>query len=119
MAEKRSRYQQMEFFMTCALAADAVLFVFYLIFAGTGIVWLKVVTAVLAILLSGVCLYFLYVTHELLHQRSFWMSVSAAAVILCILMSLILNYPSPNPYKKDADKPDEPASTYVWLADKL
>jgi len=119
MADNKTRYKKMEFMMTCALGADALFFVLYLLFAGLGIVWLKVVLAILAILLSGACLYFLYITHELLHQRSLWMSASAAAIALCILVSLVLNFPSPNPYKKDVTGQASPSSTYVWTADKL
>jgi len=36
-----------------------------------------------------------------------WMSVSAAAVVLCLLFSLILNMPSPNPYKATETQPIE------------
>lgn len=100
MARRRNRYQELERYMTYALVADAALFLLYLIFAGLGVIWLKVILAIFVILLSGLCLAYLYVSKELLRQRSFWMSVGAAAVLVCVLFSLILNFPSPNPYKK-------------------
>lgn len=90
----------MERYMTYALLADLVIFVLYLIAAGTGIIWLKVITAIIAILLSGLCLAFLYLSQELLRPRSLWMSAAAAAIAVCVLFSLILNFPSPSPYKQ-------------------
>ena len=90
---KNQRYKVMEWYMTYTLIADLGLFLLYLIFAGFGIVWLKVVTAILAILISLGCLAYLYLTQELLRRRSFWMTTAAAAILLCTLMSLILNYP--------------------------
>lgn len=100
------RYKQMEQYMTYALFADAVLFILFLIFAGLGIIWLKVITAILCILLSGACLALLYLSKELLKQRSLWMSTAAAAIIVCLLFSLILNFPCPNIYKKDTNEPE-------------
>ena len=100
MAKRSSRYKKMERYMTYALIADALLFLLFMIFAGLGVAWLKIILAICAILLSGLCLAFLYITKELLRQRSFWISVGAAAILVCVLFSLILNFPSPNPYKK-------------------
>ncbi len=97
MGGNRNRYKQMERYMTYAMIADGILFLLYLLYAGLGITWLKVIAAILAILLSGLCLYYLYISKELLRQRSLWMTVAAAAVIICILASLILNFPSPKP----------------------
>ncbi|MBQ9167679.1 MAG: hypothetical protein IJX67_04635 [Oscillospiraceae bacterium] len=103
MAKKHNRYKDMELKLTAALIADAVIFILYLLFAGLGIIWLKVITAILAILVSGLCLALLYFSGELLRQRSLWMSVGFGAVVICLLFSLILNYPSPNKLK-DTDK---------------
>lgn len=93
------KYQQLQQFLTYGIIAAAVLFVLYLVFAGLGIIWAKVVAAVLAILISFACLALLYLRKELLRQRSLWMTVAAAAIIVCLLFSLILNFPSPNKYK--------------------
>lgn len=103
MASNRIRYRQMERYMTYALIADAALFLFYLLFAGLGVVWLKAITAVLAIVLSAACLAYLYISRELLRRRSLWMTVGAAAVIVCIVISLLLNFPSPNAVKDSSN----------------
>ena len=92
---KKSRYKAMETVVTAALCLDAVIFLAYLIFAGFGLVALKVTAVVLCVLISGAVLYFLYITRELLRKRSIWMTLGAACIILCILVSLILNFPSP------------------------
>ena len=92
---KKSRYKAMETVVTAALCLDAVIFLAYLIFAGFGLVALKVTAVVFCVLISGAVLYFLYITRELLRKRSIWMTLGAACIILCILVSLILNFPSP------------------------
>lgn len=105
MAKRRNRYKEMERYMGFALAGDLLLFIAFLIASGCGITWLKVIFSILAIILSGLCLVYLYLTKELLRERSLWMSVSAAAIVICIIFSLILNFPSPNPYKQN--EPEE------------
>ena len=97
MARLKSRFKKMEFYITIALCVDAAIFLAYLIFAGMGLLALKIIAAVLCIALSGAALYQLFVSHELLRRRSLWMSLAAACIILCILISLLLNFPSP-PY---------------------
>ena len=91
----KSRYKAMETVVTAALCLDAVLFLLYLIFAGSGLVAMKITMLVLCVLISGAVLYFLYITRELLRKRSIWMTLAAACIIICILASLILNFPSP------------------------
>ncbi len=95
MAGRSNRYRKMEQYMTCAIVADAVLFVLYLIFAGRGIVWAKVLFAIIAIIVAALILVYLYMTREMFRRRSLWMSTAAAAVVICTLFSLILNYPRP------------------------
>ena len=105
MAHKPNRYRIMERYMTYALCLDTVLFVLYMIAAGNGIIWLKVILTLLCLALSGALLWFLYVTRELLRQRSLWITTGACAIVLCLFFSLILNFPSPNKYKQpDAQK---------------
>ena len=111
MANNRIRYRQLERYMTYALIADAALFLFYLLFAGLGIVWLKVTIAVLAIVLSAACLAYLYLSQELLRRRSLWMTAGAAAVLICILASLLLNFPSPG-VAKDSSKSSDAQTAY-------
>lgn len=92
---KRSRYKDLERGMTVLLLAATVDFILYLIFAGTGILWLKVLTAIFAILLPVLCLAFLYLCKELLRQRSLWLTMGFFGVFLCTIVSLIANYPCP------------------------
>ncbi len=100
MPERRNRYKEMEKKMTIVLLADVLLFIFYMLAAGNGIVWLKVTLAIIAILISGLCLGFLYLTKELNKPRSLWMTATAGAVVICLVFSLLLNFPSPNPLKQ-------------------
>lgn len=113
MARKNS-YQQMQWYMTYALIAAAGIFLLYLVFASFGIIWLKVVTAILAILISFASLAYLYMTKELLRPRSLWMTTAAGAIIVCLLFSLILNFPSPNKYKNAQADTNETAAVLVW-----
>ncbi len=99
MAAKQSRYKSMERMMTYGLCADAALFILYMIFAGMGIIWLKVILAIFSLLISAAILTLLYLSRELTTRRSQWITAGAAALALCLLLSLILNFPSPNPYK--------------------
>ena len=93
MAMKPNKYKAFEQFMTVALCADAVVFILYMIFAGLGIIWLKVITSILVILICSAVLAFMYMTGELLKRRSLWITTAAASILVCLLFSLMLNYP--------------------------
>ena len=95
MAERRNRYKQLEQYMTLALVADVGLFVLYMIFAGSGVVWLKVFFAILCFLISAGCIAVLFFSQELLRARSMWMTVAAGSIVVVLLLSMILNFPSP------------------------
>lgn len=110
MPNQQNRYKTMERTMCLALAADLILFIAYLIAAGNGILWMKVIFSILTIILAVLCLAFLYLTGELRKQRSLWMGTAAAAIVICLLFSLILRFPSPSPYKQ-ADNPGSNTST--------
>ncbi len=97
MADRRNRYRQLEQVVSLALLGAFALFIFYLIAAGNEIVWLKAVLSVLIFLICAGCLGFLFLSQELLRPRSLWMTLAAAAIALCLLLSLILHYPCPNP----------------------
>lgn len=97
MRKHNNRYKQMELKMSCVLIANLFLFIIFLFAAGFGVIWLKVITAIIAIIASILCLGFLYLSQELLRRRSFWMTTAAAAILICTLFSLILGYPSPVP----------------------
>ena len=95
MNSKKTRYKKMEAIVTGVLCVDTVIFVAYLLFAGSGMVAMKAVTAIFALLISGAVLYFLYMTRELLRRRSIWMTLASACIILCLIASLILHFPAP------------------------
>ena len=97
MQNKKARYKKMELLITIALCLNTAIFLAFLIVSGIGLTAYKVVTAIACILISGAILYNLYKTRELLRRRSLWMSLAAACIILCILISLLLSFPSP-PY---------------------
>ena len=115
MAKRNNRYKIVDKYMTYALIADGAIFLLYLLFAGFGVLWGKVLFAVLGILLSAACLGFLYLTQELLRKRSLWMTAGAAAVIICILVSLICNIPSPKPVYQPMDNQDTAAVYHIDL----
>ena len=98
MHSNGNRYKDMERSVSLILLADLLLFIFYLIAAANGVIWLKVILFILATLLSVLCLLFFHYTKELGKQRSLWMVTAFAAIVICLLFSVILNYPSPNPY---------------------
>ena len=105
MANKPNRYKVMERYMTYGILADTAIFILYLITAGNGIGWLKVILALIGLGLSGLILWILYSSKELLKQRSLWITAGAGAIAICILFSLLLNFPSPNKYKqKEEDR---------------
>lgn len=95
MAQDPTRYRRMERYMTAVLLFDTAVFILYLFAAGFGTIWLKVLTAIIAILASGLCLSFLYLTKELKKQRSLWMSTAAVCIPVCLLVSLVLGFPAP------------------------
>ena len=113
MGDNAQRYKQMERYMTLALIADLILLVLFFIVAGNGIIWLKVILAIITIALSGLCLAYLYFSQELLRQRSLWMTAGAAAILICLVMSLLLNFPSPNPYKSLPAETEPQAAVFV------
>ena len=98
MRTKKNRYKEMEQTTTLVLLADLILFIFYLIAAANGIVWLKLVLFILTFVASVLCLVFLYYAGELTKQRSFWMTTGFASIAFCVLLAFILNFPSPAPY---------------------
>ena len=90
-----SRYKITEKLISAILIAAALIFIVFLIAAGNGIIWLKVLTAIITISVCGLCLAYLYITKLLLAPRSFWMTVAAGSLLICLLFSLILGFPSP------------------------
>lgn len=97
MADRRNKYNQLQQVITLGLLGALALFIFYWIAAGNEIVWLKTVLSVLIFVICAACLGFLFITQELLRPRSIWMTLGAAAIALCLLLSLLLHFPCPNP----------------------
>lgn len=97
MPAKKNRYQQMRKFMAYVLSGDLAIFILYLLAAGFGVIWLKALTAIIAILTSVLCLVYLYLTQEIFKKRSLWMTAAAGAILVCLLYSLVLNFPCPLP----------------------
>ena len=99
---KRMRYKHIDQLLTRVIIADTAVFILYLIFASIGLVALKVITAIIALIGSALCLAYLYKLGEFNKGRSRWLVMGFGAIILCTLVSLILNYPSPAPEYADA-----------------
>ena len=91
----RKRYKELEQMMARILMADVAVFALFVLFAGMGIVALKVICAIVTIIVSGLSLAFLYITGELRKRRSLWMVVGFSSVLVCLLVSLLCHYPSP------------------------
>ena len=103
MAKRKNSYRNLERILIAAVSVDAILFVVFLISAGSGTVWLKITSAIIAIMLSVLAIGFMILIGEARRPRSLWLSVSFAAIAFCILISLVCNFPSPNPLKDAAD----------------
>ena len=102
MANRR-RYRDVERVLAQILMGDTAVFVLYMIFAGLGIISLKVVTSILIVVASVLCLAFLYMCGEMFKRRSRWLVFGFGALLLLLVVSLILNYPSPNAAKAAAE----------------
>lgn len=87
----------MESTMTKIILADVLVFVLYLVCAGYGMSVLKVITAIIAIFGSLLCTFWLYLTGEFSRRRSLWMVTIFICIVICIAVSLLLNYPCPAP----------------------
>lgn len=97
MPESRRSYKALETLMTIVLILTAVDFIVFLLFAGAGVIWVKVITAIFAIGIPVLCLVYLFLIGELLKQRSLWLTTGFGAILICTIVSLICNFPSPLP----------------------
>jgi len=89
----RSRYREMESVMSKILLGDVAVFILYMVSAGMGWSIVKVITAIIAIFGSLLCTGWLYLTGEFHRRRSLWMITAFISIIICIAVSLLLNYP--------------------------
>lgn len=94
---KRNRYRQMESTMTKIILADVLIFVLYLVCSGYDWHIFKMITAIIAIIGSVLCLLWLYLTGEFGRRRSLWMVTLFVSIVICIAVSLLLGYPCPAP----------------------
>ena len=93
----RNRYREMENLMTKIILGDALVFILYLVCAGLGWSVLKVITAIIAIFGSLLCVGWLYLTGEFTRRHSLWMVTAFICILICVVVSLVLNYPCPAP----------------------
>lgn len=93
----RMRYKKIDQLLSRVLIGDTAAFILYLIFAALGLSVLKFIIAIIALLVSGLSLFYLYNLGEFKKARSRWLVMGFGSIILCTLVSLILNYPSPAP----------------------
>ncbi len=91
MTSRRNHYQELEKMLKTALLANTAVFVLYLIFA--GIVWLKVIFAIFSLLIPLAGLALLFISRELLRQRSLWLTTGFFSLLVCTVVSLILAFP--------------------------
>ena len=110
MAERRTRYHQLHQIVSLALLGAFALFIFYWIAAGNEIIWLKTVLSILIFLICAFCLGFLFISQELLRPRSLWMTLAAGCIALCLLLSLVLHFPCPNPRTLPIAQPEDIAA---------
>ena len=92
---KKMRYKTIEKYLTYMLLADTAVFALFLVFSGMGLVALKVITALLSIVASGLSLAYLYMIGETKKRRSRWIVLGFVGILLCLFVSLILRYPAP------------------------
>ena len=93
----RNRYREMENLMTKIILGDVLVFILYLVCANLGWTVLKVITAIIAIFGSLLCVGWLYLTGEFGRRRSLWMVTAFICIVVCVVFSLLLGYPAPAP----------------------
>jgi len=93
----RNRYREMESIMSKIILADVLVFILYLVCAGFAWHVLKVITAIIAIFGSLLCVGWLYLTGEMTRRRSLWMVTAFICIVICVVISMLLNYPCPAP----------------------
>ena len=93
----RNRYREMENMMSKIILADVFVFILYLVCAGFAWHVLKVITAIIAIFGSLLCVGWLYLTGEFNRRRSLWMVTAFICILICVVVSMLLGYPCPAP----------------------
>lgn len=93
MTPRKDSYRQFSRNMTFISIGMALVFVVYLIAAASGIGWLKVVCAIVAILGSLLSLVLLYLTQEWAKPRSIWLTTVFLSITLCTIVSILCQFP--------------------------
>ena len=93
----RNRYREMESLMTKIILGDVLMIILYLVSAGLGWSVLKVITAIIAIFGSLLCVGWLYLTGEFRRRRSLLMVTAFICIVICVVVSLLLGFPCPPP----------------------
>ncbi len=93
----KSRYREMETVMTRIILADIVIFVIYLVCAAKSWHLFRVISAIMTIFGSLLCVGWLYLTGEFFRRRSLWMVTIFLSIVICVAVSLVLGYPCPAP----------------------
>ena len=92
---QKKGFRLLEQRMTIGIGIQLALYLLYLICAGAGIVWLKVILGLLTMALGILGCGFLVLIEEHKRPRSRWLLAAFASMAVCTLVSLICNYPSP------------------------
>ena len=87
----------MENMMSKIILADVFVFILYLVCAGFAWHVLKVISAIIAIFGSLLCVGWLYLTGEFTRRRSLWMVTAFICIVICVVVSMLLGYPCPAP----------------------
>ena len=93
----KNHYATTEKYLTLATLIATVFFLIFLFASGYAVIWLKVICAIFSLLIPACSVLYLYLVKEVRKRRSQWLVAASAALLLCTVFSLILNFPSPAP----------------------
>ena len=91
---QKNTFRTLERMLTRVIFGTLALFLLMLIWAATGIGWLKWMLAITVILVSGMGTALLVLKQEHRKRRSWWMLASFVGLLACTLVSLIAGYPA-------------------------
>lgn len=92
---QKKGFRALEQMLSVGIGIQLALYVLYLIVAGCGIVWLKVILGLLTMAAGVLGCGFLVLIGEHKRPRSRWLLAAFGSMAVCTLVSLIFNYPSP------------------------
>lgn len=95
MGDKDRSFSKLEAYITKALLINLLLFILFLISSGIGVIWLKVICAIFSVLIPAMCILYLICVKEWRKRRAQWMVSASLSLLICTILSLILQYPSP------------------------